>query len=97
MEEILTWIVICSLTLFLYNTIKLCIIIFLILSIIYWIYKQTEILKWLKEFYVKRMNSKSSSNEQTSDDNNQQLNTPVNEIDQNQDSFSNKSVSKSSR
>src|SRR5438132_11087638 len=55
-EEILTWIIICSLIFLLYNTIKLCIIIFLILSIIYWIYKQTEILRLFKEFYQRQLN-----------------------------------------
>lgn len=58
-EEILTWIIICSLIFLLYNTIKLCIIIFVILFIIYWIYKQTELRRLFNEFYQKRFNSKS--------------------------------------
>jgi hypothetical protein len=58
-EEILTWIIICSLTFLLYNTIKLCIIIFVILFIIYWICKQTELRRLFNEFYQKRFNSKS--------------------------------------
>ncbi|CAF4716520.1 unnamed protein product [Rotaria sp. Silwood1] len=50
-EEVLTWIVICSLTFLLYNTIKLCIIIFLILFLIYWICKKLSIFHMFKEFY----------------------------------------------
>jgi hypothetical protein len=91
-EEILTWIVICSLIFFLYNTIKLCIIIFLILSIIYWIYKQTEIPRLLKEFYEKQINSKSSTDKQMSDVNN----ILPNENDNDQDSLLNKTVTNSS-
>ncbi len=81
-EEILTWIVICSLIVFLYNTIKLCIIIFLILSIIYWIYTQTDLPRLLKEFFEKEFHS--SVNSRSSNDDNQQLNTPVNENDNDQ-------------
>jgi len=99
-EEILTWITIFLLTFFLYNTIKLCIIIFLILSIIYWISKQTDILRLLKEFSEKLIkswiNSKSSNIAQKSDDNNQQLNIPTNKIDNDQHSLSTKSLSNSS-
>ncbi|CAF3807721.1 unnamed protein product [Rotaria sordida] len=66
-EEILTWIIICLLTFFLFNTIKLCIIIFLILFIIYWICTKLSIFHIFKEFYQKQwINSKTSiDNKQT--------------------------------
>jgi len=100
-EEILTWISIFLLTFFLYNTIKLCIIILLILSIIYWISKQTDIPRLLKEFFEKQINSwinfkRSSNVEQISNDNNQQLNTTANEINNYQHNQSTKSLSNSS-
>lgn len=89
-EEILTWIFICLFTVFLYNTIKIWIMIFLILSIIYWIYKQTNIPRVLKEFFEKKLNSKSLI------DDNQPLITPVNESDSDQKSLSIKSLLNSS-
>jgi hypothetical protein len=111
-EEILTWIIICSLTLiFLYNTIKLCVITFLILSIIYWIYKQTNIPDMIKEHLNSWMNSKSSIDERESsddnvslnintsikqDDDNQELNPVKNENDDDQRSLSSKTLSNSS-
>jgi hypothetical protein len=88
-EEILIWIIICSLIFFLYNTIKLCIIIFFILLFIYWICKQTDILRLLKQF------NSSRSEERISDDN-QQANTIVNENDNDQHSLSTKSLLNSS-
>jgi len=88
-EEILICIIICLLIFFLYNTIKLCIIIFFILSFIYWICKQTDILRLLKQF------NSSRSDEQISEDN-QQVNTIVNENDNDQHSLSTKSLLNSS-
>ncbi len=72
-EEILTWIIICSLIFLFYNTIKLCIVTFVILSIIYWIYKQTDIPNMLKDFLQRQfdawLNPRSSMDEQNSSDN----------------------------
>ncbi|CAF4315868.1 unnamed protein product [Rotaria socialis] len=65
-EEISTWILICSLIFLLYNTIKLCIIVFLISLMIYWISKKLDIFHMIKEFYRRKINSKSSiGNRQT--------------------------------
>jgi hypothetical protein len=49
MEEMFTWIIICALTFLLYNTIRICIITFIILFIIYWIYKRTFIRDFIEE------------------------------------------------
>ncbi len=108
-EEIFTWIIICSLTFLLYNTIKLCIIIFGILFIIYWIYKQTELRRLFNEFYQKQFNSKSLIDEQKFTDSliedNNVINTSINpdedkqelnENDNDSNSFSTKTLSNSS-
>ena len=53
-EQIVTWVVICSLIYLLFNTIKLLIIILLVLSLLYWTGKWLPISRWMNQFFGTR-------------------------------------------
>ena len=66
-EEILTWSVILSLIFSLHNAIKLWIMIFLTVYVMYWICTKTEIACILKEFYRRRLYSSIDGKSSTDD------------------------------
>lgn len=88
-EDILTWIFICLLAVFFYDTIKIWLMIVFIILFIYLLCKQIDIRQVLKEFSSKKHIEPISAD-------NQSLNISVNEIDSDQKSLLNKPLLNSS-
>ena len=50
-EQIVTWVALCSLIYLLFNTIKLMIVTLFVLSLLYWTCKRLPISRWINEFF----------------------------------------------
>ena len=50
-EEIVTWIIVCSSVFLLYSTLKLYLLIGTILFLIYWIYQRPDFARWIQRLY----------------------------------------------